>query len=128
MAYKEKLGDTPLQIVEIGCGTAAGANLVTREVHPTAKYLALDMQQAAINTCNQRHATEDNPNLTCQLVPDGVGGRDPKGTYAARQWPRIILPPPTHHPTPPHFCALPPLPTRHTHFTEHPCHIFFDTI
>lgn len=80
MAYKEKLGDTPLQIVEIGCGTAAGANLVTREVHPTAKYLALDMQQAAINTCNQRHATEDNPNLTCQLVPDGVGGRDPKAS------------------------------------------------
>jgi hypothetical protein len=32
------------------------------------------MQQAAINTCKQRHATPDNPGLTCQLVPDGVGG------------------------------------------------------
>jgi len=74
LAYKEKLGDKPLQIVEIGCGTAAGANLITREVHPTAKYLALDMQQAAINTCNDRHATPDNPGLTCKLVPEGVGG------------------------------------------------------
>lgn len=61
------------QIVEIGCGTAAGANLITREVLPTSKYLALDMQQAAINTCHERHATEDNPGLTCQIVPNGVG-------------------------------------------------------
>eukprot|EP00519_Triparma_laevis_P005490 CAMPEP_0182499778 /NCGR_PEP_ID=MMETSP1321-20130603/7945_1 /TAXON_ID=91990 /ORGANISM="Bolidomonas sp., Strain RCC1657" /LENGTH=392 /DNA_ID=CAMNT_0024704021 /DNA_START=14 /DNA_END=1192 /DNA_ORIENTATION=+ len=73
MEYKKKLGDTPLEIVEIGCGTGAGANLITREVHPTAKYLALDMQQAAINTCNQNHATPDNPGLTCRLVPNGVG-------------------------------------------------------
>jgi ubiquinone/menaquinone biosynthesis C-methylase UbiE len=73
LAYKAALGDTPLEIVEIGCGTGAGANLITREVHPTAKYLALDMQQAAINTCNKLHATEDNPGLTCTLVPNGVG-------------------------------------------------------
>jgi len=73
LKYKEALGDEPLQIVEIGCGTGAGANLITREVHPTAKYLALDMQQAAINTCNKLHATPDNPGLTCTLVPNGVG-------------------------------------------------------
>lgn len=73
LEYKKKLGDTPLEIVEIGCGTAAGANLITREVHPTAHYLALDMQQAAINTCNAIHATEDNPGLTCKVVPNGVG-------------------------------------------------------
>jgi len=47
--------------------------LITREVLPTSKYLALDMQQAAINTCHERHATEDNPGLTCQIVPNGVG-------------------------------------------------------
>lgn len=62
-----------LEILEIGCGTGAGANLITREVHPTCNYLALDMQQAAINTCNSFHATEDNPGLTCQVVPNGVG-------------------------------------------------------
>jgi len=62
-----------LEIVEIGCGTGAGANLISRQVHPTANYLALDMQAAAIDTCKTRHATPDNPNLTCQLVPNGVG-------------------------------------------------------
>lgn len=62
-----------LQIVEIGCGTGAGANLITREVHPTSKYLALDMQAAAISTCKRLHATTDNPGLTCQLIKDGVG-------------------------------------------------------
>jgi len=72
MEYAEKLGK-PLEIMEIGCGTGAGANLITREVWPTSKYLALDMQQAAINTCNEIHATEDNPGLTCQIVPNGVG-------------------------------------------------------
>ena len=34
--YAEKLGK-PLEIMEIGCGTAAGANLITREVWPTSK-------------------------------------------------------------------------------------------
>jgi SAM-dependent methyltransferase len=75
MEYAEQLateGGT-LSIMEIGCGTGAGANLITREVWPTAQYLALDMQQAAINTCQAIHATPDNPNLTCQLVPNGVG-------------------------------------------------------
>ena len=79
LQYKEALGGEPLRIVEIGCGTGAGANLITREVHPTAKYLALDMQQAAINTCNARHATDDNPGLTCQVVPNGVGNISPAG-------------------------------------------------
>ena len=79
LEYKEALGGAPLRIVEIGCGTGAGANLITREVHTDAKYLALDMQQAAINTCNARHATADNPGLTCQVVPNGVGGIAPSG-------------------------------------------------
>lgn len=79
LAYTEALGDRPLRIVEIGCGTGAGANLITREVHPNAKYLALDMQQAAINTCQAHHATADNPGLTCQVVPNGVGNTSPDG-------------------------------------------------
>jgi len=66
-----------LQIAEVGCGTGAGANLITREVHPTSEYLALDMQAAAINTCKRIHATEDNPGLTCQLIPSGVGMGNP---------------------------------------------------
>merc|ERR1719506_2616538 len=52
--------------LEIGCGTGAGANLITREVHPTIQYTAVDMQLAAIETCRSIHATEDNPNLTCK--------------------------------------------------------------
>lgn len=78
LEYAKALGDEPLKIVEIGCGTAAGANLITREVWPTSKYLALDMQAAAVNTCNMIHATEDNPGLTCQLVPNGVGNNGNK--------------------------------------------------
>ena len=79
LRYKAALGGAPLRIVEIGCGTGAGANLITREVHPDAQYLALDMQQAAINTCHARHATADNPGLTCRVVPNGVGGISPDG-------------------------------------------------
>jgi len=67
-----------LQIAEVGCGTGAGANLITREVHPTCEFLALDMQAAAINTCNRIHATKDNPGLTCKLIPNGIGLNSPK--------------------------------------------------
>jgi SAM-dependent methyltransferase len=65
--------DHKLQIVEVGCGTGAGANLITREVHPTSQYLALDMQEAAIQTCKSIHATPDNAGLSCQRIPHGVG-------------------------------------------------------
>lgn len=73
--------DQKLQIVEVGCGTGAGANHITRDVHKDAEYLALDMQQAAINTCKTIHATPDNPGLTCKRIPNGVGingGKIPK--------------------------------------------------
>ena len=43
-----------------------GANLITREVHPTIRYTAVDMQLAAIETCRTIHATPDNPNLNCK--------------------------------------------------------------
>merc|ERR1712039_318094 len=73
MNYKTELGDEPLEIVEIGCGTGAGANLITREVHPTARYLAIAMQATAIDTCKKVHATVDNPGLTCYHAAGGIG-------------------------------------------------------
>ena len=48
-AYMAEHGDSP-KIVEIGCGTGAGANLITREIIPKAHYVAIDMQKAAIET------------------------------------------------------------------------------
>jgi SAM-dependent methyltransferase len=51
--------------LEIGCGTGAGADLISRIVHPTIQYTALDMQKAAIETCIKLHAAHDNPHLTC---------------------------------------------------------------
>jgi len=71
--YIKTLNGKPVEIVEVGCGTGAGANLITREVLPNSNYLALDMQQAAINTCNRKHATPDNKGLTCKRIPNGVG-------------------------------------------------------
>ena len=47
--YMAANGDNPT-IVEIGCGTGAGANLITRELIPNAHYIAIDMQFAAIET------------------------------------------------------------------------------
>jgi len=53
------------QFLEIGCGTGAGADLISRMVHPTIQYTALDMQKAAIETCIKLHAAHDNPHLKC---------------------------------------------------------------
>jgi ubiquinone/menaquinone biosynthesis C-methylase UbiE len=85
--YLESLpeGQKP-QIIEVGCGTGAGANHITRKVYPNADYLALDMQQAAINTCNSLHATPDNAGLTCMRIPNGVGingGKIPRDDNSA---------------------------------------------
>jgi len=61
--YVEK--NPSAHFLEIGCGTGAGADLISRTIHPTIRYTALDMQKAAIETCIQRHAAHDNPHLTC---------------------------------------------------------------
>jgi len=69
-----------LKIAEVGCGTGAGANLITTLVHPTCEYLAMDMQEAAINTCKSVHA---NAGLECLRIPNGVGvdgGKIPRGS------------------------------------------------
>lgn len=65
-AVKKVVADKPhAQFLEIGCGTGAGADLISRMVHPTISYTALDMQRTAIDTCVQRHASHDNPHLSC---------------------------------------------------------------
>jgi len=71
-AYLKEVTDAP-KIVEIGCGTGAGANLITREILKKSEYLALDMQLAAIKTCRAKHGNITNPNLKCVHVPSGVG-------------------------------------------------------
>jgi ubiquinone/menaquinone biosynthesis C-methylase UbiE len=52
-------------ILEVGCGTGAGADLISRMIHPTTRYTAVDMQKAAIELCVQLHAAHDNPHLSC---------------------------------------------------------------
>jgi SAM-dependent methyltransferase len=71
-AYVQKHGEE-LTIVEIGCGTGAGANLITRELLTKSRYIAIDMQAAAIRTCRKKHGTADNSGLKCVHSPGGVG-------------------------------------------------------
>ncbi len=73
--YLTKVTREP-KIVEIGCGTGAGANLIT-QLLPGATYTALDMQKAAVQTCERIHMV-GNPRLKCVHgngrrvpVPDG---------------------------------------------------------
>lgn len=75
--YMKKNGDAP-KIVEIGCGTGAGANLITREIIPNAHYVAIDMQKAAIDTCLKIHGNAENPGLYCRQEPGGVGNNGNK--------------------------------------------------
>merc|ERR1711998_339683 len=75
--YLKDVTDSPT-IVEIGCGTGAGANLITRELIPKAKYLAIDMQKAGIDTCKKIHGNAENPGLKCIQAPGGVGNNGNK--------------------------------------------------
>jgi SAM-dependent methyltransferase len=51
-----------VHVVEMGCGTGAGANHICQNVLPKCTYEAVDMQRAAIQTCKRK------------FVP-GLGGR-----------------------------------------------------
>ncbi len=53
---KEKLGK--VHIVEMGCGTGAGAHLICSKILPDCTYEAVDMQSAAIATCNRKFVGE----------------------------------------------------------------------
>ena len=68
----------PAKILEVGCGTGAGANEITK-VHPTAQVTALDMQKAAIETCNKLHAA-GNSRLEC-VHGNGMDTGFPSNTY-----------------------------------------------
>ncbi len=52
-----------VNIVEMGCGTGAGAHHVTKTVFPECTYEAVDMQQAAIKTCKRKFVPELNGRL-----------------------------------------------------------------
>jgi ubiquinone/menaquinone biosynthesis C-methylase UbiE len=47
-----------IHVVEMGCGTGAGAHHVCKSVLPKCTYHAVDMQQAAITTCNKKFVPE----------------------------------------------------------------------
>jgi ubiquinone/menaquinone biosynthesis C-methylase UbiE len=44
-----------VHVVELGCGTGAGAHHVCKSVLPECTYEAVDMQQAAIRTCQRKY-------------------------------------------------------------------------
>jgi len=47
-----------IHIVEMGCGTGAGAHHICKNVWPECTYVAVDMQQTAIQTCNRKFVPE----------------------------------------------------------------------
>ncbi|MFO7563608.1 MAG: class I SAM-dependent methyltransferase [Enhygromyxa sp.] len=47
-----------VHIVEMGCGTGAGAHHICKTVLPKCTYHAIDMQQAAITTCKTKFVPE----------------------------------------------------------------------
>jgi SAM-dependent methyltransferase len=73
------LRDGRVHVVEMGCGTGAGAHHVTKNVLPNCTYEAVDMQKAAIQTCKRKFVPELAGRLTatradCTNLPmkDGV--------------------------------------------------------
>ena len=56
--------DGAVHIVELGCGTGAGAHYVCKSVLPKATYTAVDMQLAAIRTCQRKFVPELRGRLT----------------------------------------------------------------
>jgi SAM-dependent methyltransferase len=56
--------DGEVHIVEMGCGTGAGAHHICKTVWPKCTYIAVDMQGAAIQTCNRKFVPELDGRLT----------------------------------------------------------------
>ncbi len=52
-----------VNVIEMGCGTGAGAHHVSKTVLPECTYEAVDMQQAAIQTCNRKFVPDLNGRL-----------------------------------------------------------------
>jgi ubiquinone/menaquinone biosynthesis C-methylase UbiE len=53
-----KARDGKVHIVEMGCGTGAGAHLICSKILPKCTYEAVDMQQAGINSCRRKFVPE----------------------------------------------------------------------
>ncbi len=73
--------DGRVHVVEMGCGTGAGAHHVCKTVLPKCTYEAIDMQQAAIRTCQQEFVPELDHRLVatradCTEVPIEDGTAD----------------------------------------------------
>lgn len=74
-----KARDGKVHVVEMGCGTGAGAHHVAKNVLPRCTYEAVDMQEAAIQTCNRKFVPQLDGRLKatradCTKLPvdDGV--------------------------------------------------------
>ena len=70
-----------VHVVEMGCGTGAGAHHVCRNVLPECTYQAVDMQQAAIRTCERKFVPELSGRLVatcadCTTVDLAAGSAD----------------------------------------------------
>lgn len=58
--------DGKINIVEMGCGTGAGANHICHDVWPSCTYTAIDMQGAAIQTCTRKFVPALKGRLTAR--------------------------------------------------------------
>jgi ubiquinone/menaquinone biosynthesis C-methylase UbiE len=70
-----------VHVVEMGCGTGAGAHHVCKNVLPNCTYEAVDMQSAAIQTCNRKFVPELGGRLIatradCTKMAVGDGSTD----------------------------------------------------
>jgi SAM-dependent methyltransferase len=70
-----------VHVVEMGCGTGAGAHHVCKNVLPQCTYHAFDMQQAAIETCRRKFVPELGGRLVakcadCTRMPVDEGAAD----------------------------------------------------
>ena len=52
-----------VHLIEMGCGTGAGAHHICKNVLPHCTYEAVDMQKTAIETCNRKYVPELNGRL-----------------------------------------------------------------
>ena len=70
-----------VHVVEMGCGTGAGAHQICKNVLPSCTYEAVDMQRAAIQTCERKFVPELDGRLVatcgdCTTVPVKDGAAD----------------------------------------------------
>lgn len=56
--------DGKVQVVELGCGTGAGAHHICKHVLPKCSYQAVDLQRAAIETCRRKFVPHLDNRLT----------------------------------------------------------------